>query len=259
MNDDLTPPTGSNDRQQPTSYPVFRAPTILIGLVAVFIGIHLARELFFDVQADFQFLANFALIPARYGAGPDGAQLVFPYPIWGAVWTPLSYIFLHGGWMHLVFNSVWLLAFGTPVARRLGTLRFIGFFLVCGIISGIVYATAHVGEFIIVVGASGAISGIIAGAALFVFESSGPLARFGFDHSVEALRAIPRRPAHKVLSSGPAMMFVGVWLGLALLMGFLGVGGTMETQNIAWEAHIAGFVAGILLFRRFDPGVEADE
>ena len=260
MSDDRgqEPGGGAFGDRRPPSYPAFRAPGILIGLVAVLFGVHLARA-FMDVQADFEFLVTFALIPARYGAGIDGTQIVFPYPLWGAVWTPVTYAFLHGDWMHLGFNAIWLLAFGTPVARRLGPVRFIFFYLLCAIIAALVFVAAQVGTLVPVIGASGAISGVIAGAALFVFERGGPLARFGFDHSAEALRAIPRRPAHKVLTSGPAMIFIAVWLGFAMLTGLLGIGATGEAANIAWEAHLGGFIAGILLFRRFDPGAEAPE
>ncbi|MGD1935127.1 MAG: rhomboid family intramembrane serine protease [Candidatus Phaeomarinobacter sp.] len=240
------------------SYPMFRAPGLLVGLVALLFGIHLARS-FMDPQADFQFLLTFALFPARYGVTADGAQFVFPGGMYADLWSPVTYAFLHGGWMHLIFNSVWLLAFGTPVARRLGTIRFLFFYLACGLIAGIVYAGAQAGSLAALVGASGAISGVVAGAALFVFEKQGPLARFGFDYGAEELRAVPRRPAHKALGSGPALMFTAVWLGLTLLTGALGMADVGDTATIAWEAHLGGFIAGILLFPRFDPGVEANE
>jgi len=239
-------------------YPVFRAPGLLVGLVAVFVGIHLARS-FMDQQAFGEFLLTFALWPARYGATPDGALIPFPGGIYADAWSLVTYAFLHGDWMHLLFNSVWLLAFGTPVARRLGTVRFLFFYLLCAVIAAIVYAGAQAGSLVPVVGASGAISGVIAGAALFVFERQGPLARFGFDHSAEALRAVPRQHAFKALSRGPALAFTAVWLGFTVLSGVLGIGATGDAAGIAWEAHIGGFIAGILLFPRFDPGAEATE
>ncbi|GGD09767.1 rhomboid family intramembrane serine protease [Pyruvatibacter mobilis] len=240
------------------SYPAFRAPGVLVGLVALLFGIHLARG-FLSGEADFQLILTFALFPARYAPTVDGAVYSFPGGLWADLWTPVTYAFLHADWLHLIFNSVWLMAFGTPVARRLGAVRFISFYLLCGVIAGVAYAGAQAGSLAPVVGASGAISGVIAGAALFVFERSGPLARFGFDYSAEALRAVPRRPAHKALAGGQALVFSAVWLGLTLLTGLIGLGAAGESANIAWEAHVAGFIAGILFFPRFDPGVASEE
>jgi len=237
-------------------YPVFRAPGPLVGLVAVLFGIHLARG-FLDPQTDYQLLLTFALFPARYAPALDGATYIFPGGIYGDVWSLLSYAFLHGDWLHLFFNAIWLLAFGTPVARRLGTGRFMAFYATCAVVAAVVYAAAHAGALVPVIGASGAISGIIGAAALFVFDAKGPLGRFGFDHSAQALRAVPRQPAHKALSSGPALVFTGIWLGLTVLTGILGIGAAGDAANIAWEAHLGGFIAGILLFPRFDPGVAA--
>lgn len=243
-------------------YPIFRAPGVLVGLVGLLFGIHLFRGII-DPQMDFEMVLTFALFPARYAPTLDGATFIFPGGIYGDLWTLVTYTFLHGGWLHLFFNSIWLLAFGTPVARRLGTGRFLAFYFACGIIAAIVYAGAQAGSLAPVIGASGAISGVVAGAALFVFEAQGPLARFGFDHSAATLRAVPRRPAHKVLMSGPPLMFTGVWLGLTVLTGVLGIGagggGMGEEAAIAWEAHLGGFIAGILLFPRFDPGAASDE
>lgn len=236
--------------------PAFKAPPVIMGLVALLAGIHAAR-MFLDAQADNQLILTFALFPARYAPTPDGVSYIFPGGIFGDAWSLVTYAFLHGDWLHLLFNAFWLLAFGTPVARRLGAVRFVFFYLLCAILAAIVYAAAQAGLLVPVVGASGAISGVIAGAALFVFAEEGPIARFGFDRGATDLRAIPRRPAHKVLTHGQAMIFSAVWLGLTVLTGLLGIGATGDAAGIAWEAHLAGFIAGLLLFPKFDPGVAA--
>ena len=238
--------------------PAFGAPGIIIGLLAVLVGIHLAR-MFLGTQADSELILAFALFPARYAPTLEGVSYIFPGGIYGDAWSLVTYAFLHGDWMHLFFNGIWLLAFGTPVARRLGPVRFIFFYLLCAIVAAIIYAMAQAGLLVPVVGASGAISGIIAAAALFVFEDEGPIARFAFERGATDLRAIPRRPAHKALIHGKAMIFTGVWLGLTVLTGLVGIGATGEAANIAWEAHLAGFIAGLLLFPKFDPGVAAPE
>ncbi len=240
----------------PPPVPAFRAPGILVGLIAALFGIHLARQ-FLGPETDYTLIATFALFPARYAPTPEGITYIFPGGLYADLWTPITYAFLHGDWLHLFFNAVWLLAFGTPVARRLGTWRFIVFYLGCAVIAGVAYAWVHAGLLAAMIGASGAISGIIAGAALFVFEDQGPIARLPFDPGASDPRSVPRRGVISALSQPRALIFTGVWLGFTLLFGVLGLGATGETRLIAWEAHLAGFVAGLILFPWLDPGAVA--
>lgn len=236
--------------------PAFKAPPVILGLLAILFGIQLARS-FIDPQTDYELILTFALFPARYAPTPEGVSYIFPGGIYGDIWSLVTYAFLHGDWLHLFFNAVWLLAFGSPVARRLGAVRFVVFYLACAVIAAIIYAMANPGLLVPVVGASGAISGVIAGAILFVFEDTGPIARFAFDRGATDLRAIPRRPVHLALMNRQALIFAGVWLGLTVLTGVLGIGAAGEAANIAWQAHLAGFIAGLLLFPKFDPGAVA--
>jgi membrane associated rhomboid family serine protease len=108
--------------------PVFNIPSVIIAVLAVLAIIHAVRTLLLSEQQDLEFLLSFAFIPARYDTAfvLDGAL-----PGGGAdVWTFVTYALIHADWIHLGVNAVWLLPFGSAVARRFGTLRFLAFFAV---------------------------------------------------------------------------------------------------------------------------------
>ena len=192
----------------------------------------------------------FAFIPARY----DWSVLtVEPWWIgWGAaVWTFVTYAFIHGNLGHLFFNLVWLLAFGTPVARRFGSLRFAIFFVLTAFAGAGVHLAVHFDENLPVIGASAAISGAMAAAMRFVFQRGGPLATLrGGD---TATYRVPAVPLSRLLRDPRVLAFLLVWLGLNLLFGKMSTAMPGMGQSIAWEAHIGGFLAGLFGFSAFDP------
>ena len=146
-------------------------------------------------------------------------------------------LFLHGGWPHALINSAFILAFGAPVARRLGldgpgALAFFGFYLVCGALASLGFAAAHPGSEAVLVGASGAASGLMAAAS----------------------RLMTRGPGLAPFNSPPVVSMAVSWLGINLVIALLahlglaslnpGTGGA----PVAWEAHLAGYAAGLVLF-----------
>ncbi|HEY8571463.1 rhomboid family intramembrane serine protease [Phenylobacterium sp.] len=154
--------------------------------------------------------------------------------------TALTAVFLHGNWTHALFNAAFLLAFGTPVARMLGlglrgALAFLGFYVLTGVLANLAFAAVHWGSEIAVVGASGAVSALMAAAARVMAGRGrlGPVfARF-------------------VLTMGAAWVLVNALIAVVLAqLGneiLPGTGGA----GVAWEAHIAGFVLGALLISPF--------
>jgi membrane associated rhomboid family serine protease len=103
--------------------PILRLPPVIAALTAALVLVHLARWAL-DQESDVLVLLWFAFIPARYGAAiPAGIELPGGLP--ADLWTTVTYAFLHGDWVHLGVNLVWLLAFGSPVAWRFGTARFL--------------------------------------------------------------------------------------------------------------------------------------
>jgi membrane associated rhomboid family serine protease len=231
------------------SEPIFNVPTVVTVLIAVMVLLHGVREWALSPEDDNELLWLFAFVPARYESSVFGAG-AFPGGLAADVWTFVSYAFLHGSWTHLGLNSVWLLAFGTPIARRFGPSRFLMFFALAAAGGALAHLAAYSGQRVPMIGASAAISGFMAAAIRFAFQRGGPLRLIG-NNQDDAYR-VPALPLAAVLRDKRALAFLGVWFGLNLLFG-LGSFGLESDQAIAWQAHIGGFVAGLLGFAAFDP------
>jgi membrane associated rhomboid family serine protease len=230
---------------------IFNVPAVVLSLLAVMGLVHAVNEFVLTTEQTNAFLDMFAFVPARYDLH---ILHQFPWTIgWGAaVWTFLTYAFIHGSLMHLGFNAVWLLAFGTPVARRFGALRFLIFFLAGAAVGAAAHLAVHSGEPVPLVGASAAISSAMAAAMRFAFQRGGPLGAFGRDD--EAAYRVPASPLSVMLREPRLIVFLAIWFGVNLLFG-LGVV-TLPGEGdmpIAWEAHIGGFLAGLVGFALFDP------
>src|SRR5262245_22692202 len=144
-------------RELPARERVFNVPAVVLWLLAAMGLIHALMSLVLSVDQANDFLVLFAFIPARYDV--KLLSELWWVPGWGAaVWTFLTYAFIHGNLMHLSFNGVWLLAFGTPVARRFGALRFLLFFLFSAAVGAALHLAVCFGLRLPVVGALGAIS-----------------------------------------------------------------------------------------------------
>ena len=168
----------------------------------------------------------------------------FPMLPGSQYWSLVTYMLLHADWMHLTFNSLWLLVFGTPVARYLGSLRFLALCLISGVVGGLASLYLHWGLEIFIIGASGAVSGLLAAAIPImygrkVWGGARPLT-FG-----------------EFVTNPRALMFTGVWLALTLLSGASGWTGNsfVAEGGIAWEAHVGGFIGGLLAFYALAPRV----
>src|SRR5262249_35027599 len=111
------------------SEPIFNVPAVVSALLAVLFVIHALREWVITPEFDNELLWLFAFVPLRYDSSFIGLG-AHPGGVAADVWTFVTYAFLHGSWTHLGLNAVWLLAFGTPVARRFGGARFLAFFAV---------------------------------------------------------------------------------------------------------------------------------
>lgn len=231
--------------------PAFNAPFVVLALIALLIG---AFTVFVNLSDDAQrtVLIYFALFPARFTEVPGHPDLVFPGGVAANLCSLVTYTFLHGSWTHVFFNAVWLLAFGSPVARRIGATRFLLFYFICGIAGALLQVFLNPGSLVPVVGASAAISGLMGGAARFVFLAGGPLGGLGGAGSPSTA---PRAQASigRALTDRRVLIFVAVWIGLNFLFGPTGLTPTGDQVNIAWEAHLGGFLAGLLLFGLFDP------
>jgi membrane associated rhomboid family serine protease len=231
--------------------PILNVPAVVVALLLVLGLVHGVREYILSDNADRVLVWMLAFVPARY----DGSILtdgLLPGG-WGAqFWTFLTYALLHADLTHLGFNAVWLLAFASPVARRFGAGRFLLFFAVTVAAGALAYLVVHPGELAPMVGASAGISGMMGAAARFAFEPGGSLDMWHGDR--EHADKVPAAPLLAALRNPRVVTFVGVWFALNLLFGLgsLSIAGA-GSQSVAWEAHVGGFLAGLLLFSAFDP------
>ncbi|MEM9222176.1 MAG: rhomboid family intramembrane serine protease [Pseudomonadota bacterium] len=223
--------------------PIFTMPTSVIAMIAILAGIHLIRS-GLPQRTDIAVLEWFAFIPARYL--PSFAP--WPGGIGADLWTFLTYALLHGSTMHIITNAIWLVAFGSAVAWRFGAFRFFTFSALCAVGGATAHLLTHYGEAVPVVGASAAIAGQMAGAARFVFDRNGPLF---FSQSMDARFRRPARSLVETLSNKTALVFILIWFAINVAVGLGGsFGGGV---SVAWEAHLGGFITGLLAFRLFDP------
>lgn len=225
---------GSNRR--PPSQPIFNSPRVVTLMIGVMAGIWLV-ELILPTSVTHPVTTFLSFIPAKL-------TYDFPASIPGFLLSVVTYQFLHADFTHLALNSVWMLIFGTIVARRLELKSFIVFFIVCGAFGAAVHLVLFPGSRIPVVGASGAISGLMGATGRFaLFPPQG-----GWHLSMQA-------SPNAVVPLGDRRLqaFAGIWIVINLVFGLgggLGAGGA--NQLIAWDIHIAGLIAGLLLFPKFD-------
>ena len=243
-------------------------PGVVLALIGVFVAIHLWRSTL-SGEADVEWLSRLAFVPGRftYAFDPQGVAAAFDVlaraepdqaaigryflgdgrPNWASV---LTYAFLHGDWAHLGFNALWLFAFGAAVARRFGAARFLALGAAAAIGGAAMHWAFHRFGLQPVIGASAAVSGAMAAAARFAFNRAPPgQGRFGdaARHGGPALSL-----SEMARQRGP-MMFLVVWFASNLVFGLAGQAIGLSAAPVAWEAHMGGFLVGLLGFDLFDP------
>lgn len=230
--------------------PLFNIPPVVLMTIAFMALVHVVRTMLLSEAQDIEFLLAFAFIPARYDSS---IVLGGTLPGGGAadVWTFVTYSLIHADWTHFGVNSIWLLPFGTAVARRFGAMRFLAFFAVTAAAGAGMHLLTHAGEQAPMIGASAAISGTMAAAMRFAFQNGGPLGMLREAHD-EAYR-VPAISLVGVFSDARVLMFLAVWFGINILFGLGSMSITGGDQTVAWQAHIGGFLAGLILFSWFDP------
>ncbi|GGB59610.1 hypothetical protein GCM10011316_34530 [Roseibium aquae] len=234
----------------PAGEPMFNLPRVIIWLGAILIGIHGVRSFVLPAGIDLDLLLYFGFWPVRYTTGVFASGMA-PGGLAADIWSFVTYSFLHGGTMHVVFNVLWMAIFGTAVARRFGAGRFLLLSALCAIAGALTHLMTHFGESVPVIGASAAVSGQMAAAIRFIFEYGGPLG--SFRRSDAGAYFMPAVSLRQSFSNPQVITFTAVWFGLNLFMGLASAPMAGEGTSIAWQAHIGGFIAGLLLFPVLDP------
>jgi len=207
--------------------------TILLLLLQ---GAVFAYELSLSPQQLEHAVRTLGLVPARYAD-----------PLWRAefglgpadFWPFFSSLFLHGGLLHLASNLWFLWIFGDNVEERLGALRYLGFYLACGLSAGALHVIALPHSQAPTIGASGAVAGVM-GAYLRLFPRG----------KVLALVPVFILPLFVEL---PALVFLGFWFLLQVFGAWLGQMGSDSGGGVAFWAHLGGFACGWLCVRAFLP------
>ncbi len=195
-------------------------PPAILWLIVVNVAVQVLRE-FLGPQADADIFMKFGLVPAAYTSGQGD--------FFSMIVSPVTYQFLHGGWLHLGINMLTLAAFGAPIERLLGVKRFLAFYLAAGIAAGFVHVLVYPDSLDPVVGASGSISGVF-GAVLILMRHVGSLTSL--------------------------LPVAGIWIGLNVFFGIFGGAPGTAGESVAWVAHIAGFVFGLVAIRFFAPRLD---
>jgi membrane associated rhomboid family serine protease len=198
----------------------------LIGINVVFFLVQLAQG-----PAQDHFVYLYGLVPAKFTVPQVSAYFSFAQNILSL----FTFMFLHGGFMHLIGNMWTLYIFGDNVEDRLGSARYIAFYLLCGLASGLSHLLLNTHSNIPTIGASGAIAGVM-GAYFILYPRS----------RILTLIPIIFIPWFVEI---PAFFFLGIWFVLQFLNA---AGSSGQAGGIAWWAHIGGFVFGVLFLKLFD-------
>jgi membrane associated rhomboid family serine protease len=209
------------DENPPQSVPVITRVLIVINAIAF------VYELMLGQQVGY-FLLEWGMVPARVSlALREGGESLS-----GPGLTLVSSMFLHGGWLHLIGNMWYLWIFGDNIEDRLGHGKFLGFYLLAGIVAALLHYVLHPASRVPTVGASGAIAGVLGG-YLVAF----PRARI--------ITLVPLFPFFQVMAL-PALVVLGLWFVMQFFSGALSLGFGMGGGGVAWWAHIGGFAFGIV-------------
>lgn len=185
-------------------------PPFVRVVAPLMIGIQVFLSMFMSETEIFNIYNTFGFVPAH----------IWPYPALNAIFTPLTHMFLHGGWMHLAFNIFMLVALGVYVSREFGTRLTAAFFLISGLCGALLYLAVNPVSQQPLIGASGGISGFFS-VYLVMMQRRGAFNQFKFARKYGALGVI------------------GFWMGLMFLIAIL-MGGQ------SWEAHTGGYIGGLL-------------
>lgn len=268
-------PPGGLERYEQTRerQPIFNIPGVILALIGAILAVHAWREYGMSAAADARLVRDYAFIPARLTAifDMDGvaaslnalarepakmaAARFFLGDASPQPWSVFTYSFLHGDWLHAGLNSMWLAAFGGPVAVRFGWLRFLILFALTALAGAAAHFLFHRTDLVPVVGASAAVSGAMAAAIRFVFQPGAPLGPpiYGQPLPSHLAARLPAVSLAAAFRDRRVLQFTLIWFAINLVFGLYSQPLGITSSAVAWEAHAGGFVAGFLLFGLIDP------
>lgn len=215
--------------------PRTRPPLVTWTLIGLCTLVFLYEQLLPD-RILFEFLHIYGVVPARFTNASYAAIVGYPE---GGYASFVTYMFLHGGWLHYLLNMWVLWIFADNVEEALGSLRFILYYLACGLAAASAHVLFNWNATMPVIGASGAIAGVMGG-------------YFRLFPKARVVTLIPIIIIPWIVEL-PAVVFLGIWFLVQILSGLAGAVSQGEAQPVAFWAHVGGFAAGLALVRVFLP------
>jgi membrane associated rhomboid family serine protease len=233
--------------EDPPREPILTLPGALTAYIVLIAAIHL--RVLLPPEAENWTIDVFGFIPRRYDSML--LQIEFPGGTGAKIWTFVTYSLLHANLSHIFFNVVWLLPFGSALARRFGAARFFVFMAVTAAAGALAHLLTHEHALAPMIGASASVSGAMAAAIRFAFVK-GSFLSFSRGDADEAAR-VPALSLWRALRDPRVLGFLAVWFGVNIIFGMGSIAIGSDGASVAWQAHIGGFVAGLILFALFDP------
>lgn len=226
-------------------------PFIVYILIAINAVVFLAFQQATGTEAGAEFTYAYSVVPYEITHNEDlvvprrlpGGEVIPQFPGPAPIWlTILTSMFMHGGWMHILGNMLYLWIFGDNIEDNFGHAKFLIFYLVCGVAASFSHILVDPNSVIPSLGASGAIAGVL-GAYLIMFPRNRVrnLVFFGFFFTTVEL---------------PAVIVLGFWIVIQFVQQYLSSFEFAQSGGVAYMAHIGGFVSGVILcfvFRRKQP------
>lgn len=215
------------------SVPSVATPVVVYGLIAVN-ALVFFYQLGLAPMQEVEFIYSYGLVPAQFF---DYGGNLRPGVTASDLWPFLTATFMHGGWLHIIFNLWTLLIFGSTLEGRMGSTQFLIFYLCCAVLSTYAHGYFNPTSNVPVIGASGAIAGVLG-----AYAARFPTARITL---LVPIVIIP------LIFTIPALVYAAVWFGIQVLQGAWEVMQPSMGGGIAWWAHIGGFIAGLALLPLF--------
>lgn len=198
------------------SGPLLSLPPVTKFMIGIFLTIHILTDVILNQEQQFWTFMHFGFVPGYYtGVIPFG---------WAAIVGPVTFTFLHGSWTHIILNGFMMMAFGTGTERWMGGKRLLVFFMFCNIFAALAQFAFSPFSTAPVIGASGGLSGLFAAVLLMMQQQDG--LGSGNRHGI--------------------FPFICLWIVISIVFGMMG--GPGDT-NVAWAAHIGGFLAGFVIYK----------
>lgn len=194
--------------------PMINMPPVTKYLIGLILGIHIILSVVVSPETADSIISQFGFVPERFQAGNVNLYTLL---------SPLTHMFLHGGWMHVAMNTLMLAAFGSGIERWIGSKRMLVLFLISGLFGAAAHFVLNTGSAYPMIGASGGLSGLFAGALIMLSRGQREMGgRFGI------------------------LPFALIWIGLSIGFGMLG---GPDGSLIAWAAHVGGFLGGFVVLK----------